>query len=64
MIHNFARQGDCKSIMRAVEEMNGHIEGSETEIFCSHHVLNMILSEKKVISEVSDSRIDRGKFVL
>lgn len=51
MIHNFARQGDCKSIMRAVEEMNGHIEGSETEIFCSHHVLNMILSEKKVISE-------------
>ena len=58
MIHNFARQGDCKSIMRAVEEMNGHIEGSETEIFCSHHVLNMILSEKKGQADKSNIEFD------
>ncbi len=58
MIHNFARQGDCKSIMKAVEEMNGHIEDSGTEIFCSHHVLNMILSEKKGRAEKNQIEFD------
>lgn len=58
LIHNFARQGDCESIMKAVEEMNGHIEDSETEIFCSHHVLNMILSEKKGWAEKNQIDFD------
>lgn len=58
LIHNFARQGDCESIMNAVEEMSGHIENSETEIFCSHHVLNMILSEKKGWAEKNQIDFD------
>lgn len=47
MIHKLARQDDCKGIMKVVEELNGHIEDNEMEIFCNNHVLNMILSEKK-----------------
>lgn len=58
LIHNYARQDDCESIMKAVEEMNGHIEDSETEIFCSHHVLNMILSEKKGWAEKNQIDFD------